>query len=324
MDAPGTYCIFRKKLLEGLKPSIKLVYTYLLFYSNHITKQCYPGIRLLAKDMGYDKDTIQNSIKELATKGLIKIQPGKRGQKNIYTIIDPAILPDKVYGNPVQLVNESVRKSSTLITNEHDTEPQKCTESLQKVYGNPVPNQKNITRRKLYNIILTTRDKKPMNEKYSRNYQFEINRRDEEDKLLDESFEEVWREYPKRAGSNNKQAARRQWRARLEEDCTCENMKAGTLRYKVYCDKENKTGSEFVMMASTFFGRDRHFEDEFLLTTNKSTTEISNANIQFNQANTKQTTAQRTDQLARMRRERIGNAIADYREAENTRRISAK
>ena len=145
-DASGTYCLFRKKLLEGLKPSVKLVYTYLLFYSNHTTHQCYPGIRLLANEIGYDKNTIDSSIKELESIGFIKIKHGKRGQKSIYTIINPNILLNKVYENPAHSNGKSVLKSGTLnkikVYENPVHFPKKCMKSLHKVYENPVQNQK--------------------------------------------------------------------------------------------------------------------------------------------------------------------------------------
>ncbi|HBD5412953.1 TPA: phage replisome organizer, partial [Escherichia coli] len=78
-------------------------------------------------------------------------------------------------------------------------------------------------------------------------------------------FEQVWREYPLRAGANPKKSAFSAWKARLREGVPPEAMLDGVRRYARYLAVTGKTGTEFVQRATTFFGPDRNFENPWLL-----------------------------------------------------------
>jgi hypothetical protein len=74
-------------------------------------------------------------------------------------------------------------------------------------------------------------------------------------------FEEIWAEYPKRAGSNPKNKAYAAFRARLSGDCSVPAMMEGVRRYKRFCEATGKAGTELVMQASRFFGPGYEFEN---------------------------------------------------------------
>ena len=88
-------------------------------------------------------------------------------------------------------------------------------------------------------------------------------------------FEDVWSEYPKRLGSNPKKRALQAWFARgdaatfgdgdTELLCNAEKfrMLMGAVAYCKFCDATGKTGTEFVMQAATFFGPDKHYENDW-------------------------------------------------------------
>lgn len=76
-------------------------------------------------------------------------------------------------------------------------------------------------------------------------------------------FEEAWSAYPKREGSNNKRKAFSAWNARLREGVAPEEMLAGVKRYAVYCDAKDATGTQWVMQAQRFFGKDKEFENDW-------------------------------------------------------------
>ncbi|EAA3182559.1 phage replisome organizer [Shigella sonnei] len=78
-------------------------------------------------------------------------------------------------------------------------------------------------------------------------------------------FEQVWREYPLRAGANPKKSAFSAWKARLREGGPPETMLDGVRRYARYLAATGKAGTEFVQRATTFFGPDRNFENPWLL-----------------------------------------------------------
>ncbi|EQA7453358.1 phage replisome organizer, partial [Escherichia coli] len=81
-------------------------------------------------------------------------------------------------------------------------------------------------------------------------------------------FEQIWREYPLRAGANPKKSAFSAWKARLREGVPPEAMLDGVRRYARYLAVTGKTGTEFVQRATTFFGPARNFENPWLLPVN--------------------------------------------------------
>ena len=75
----------------------------------------------------------------------------------------------------------------------------------------------------------------------------------------DEDFKNLWAFYPKRLGTNSKQKAYRCYKARLKEGHTHEELLASTVAYQAFCRESGKLGTEYVMSASVFYGRDKHF-----------------------------------------------------------------
>ena len=71
----------------------------------------------------------------------------------------------------------------------------------------------------------------------------------------------AWTSYPKRAGSNPRQDALKQWDARIREGVSEADMFAGVERYRTFCDAMGKTGTETVMQAKRFFGANRECLD---------------------------------------------------------------
>lgn len=79
-------------------------------------------------------------------------------------------------------------------------------------------------------------------------------------------FEEFWKIYPARTGGANKQGALRMWTARIAEGLTPAFLIERASTYGSWCTAEKITGTTKVMMASTFLGRDRRYEDDYTVT----------------------------------------------------------
>ncbi|MBR7969080.1 helix-turn-helix domain-containing protein [Burkholderia cenocepacia] len=77
----------------------------------------------------------------------------------------------------------------------------------------------------------------------------------------DSKFDEAWQQYPKRDGSNSKQAAQRAWNARIREGIDPDVLVAAVVAYAAAMKAAGNIGTPYVKQASTFFGRDRHFEE---------------------------------------------------------------
>lgn len=67
---------------DGLEPKDLLVYAILKKYMNNETKECFPSLATLSKDIGYSINTIRNSLSLLQENNYISIR--REGKKNIY------------------------------------------------------------------------------------------------------------------------------------------------------------------------------------------------------------------------------------------------
>lgn len=81
-----------------------------------------------------------------------------------------------------------------------------------------------------------------------------------------EDFEQAWKTYPKRRGSNPKRGAYQAWNARIKGGYTADQLTAGLERYRQFVKESAIEGTERVMQAKRFFGPACEFE-EFWQTT---------------------------------------------------------
>ncbi len=84
-----------------------------------------------------------------------------------------------------------------------------------------------------------------------------------------EEFNEAWKPYPKRLGNNSKIEAYRAWNSRLKDakQLTDESqlMISGVNRYAAYINAVGNENTEFVLMAATFFGPNKHYIQDWPL-----------------------------------------------------------
>ena len=123
-------------------------------------------------------------------------------------------------------------------------------------------------------------------------------------------FEEIWKHYPKRTGGNPKKKAFSAYKARWVEfsqhggkfDFFFDCIKAGIERYSDYCDAmvEDK---RFVMQAATFFGPDKHYENDWTIPTQAEALPKSNDDLVAWSAN------------KGFRTPRAGESWSEYRQA---------
>lgn len=66
--------------------------------------------------------------------------------------------------------------------------------------------------------------------------------------------------YPKRVGSQPWSRAMKAANARIEAGATWPDLADGVRRYAEFCRQTDKLATEYVMMAATFFGPDKHYE----------------------------------------------------------------
>ena len=76
-----------------------------------------------------------------------------------------------------------------------------------------------------------------------------------------EGFENAWVAYPRRP-ANSKAKALRAWQARVADGEAPDAMIAGVLAYAAYLAREH-TPPKFIKLASTFFGPDKHYLEDY-------------------------------------------------------------
>ena len=92
-----------------------------------------------------------------------------------------------------------------------------------------------------------------------------------------EDFLEIWQIYPARSGANPKKRAATAFEKRISEGLLNHEeiyfeLFQGARRYAKFCDATGKTGTEYVMQAATFFGPDRHYENDWTIPAPKTKT----------------------------------------------------
>ena len=98
----------------------------------------------------------------------------------------------------------------------------------------------------------------------------------------DDGFDEFWEAYPKRAGGNPRKPAFTRWRSAVKRDEVA-NIIAGTERYAAYCKATKKTGTEYVMQATTFLGESEGWTETWAVTeADRVNTEAEDPGVAFN------------------------------------------
>lgn len=92
-------------------------------------------------------------------------------------------------------------------------------------------------------------------------------------------FDQAWAYYPKRIGTNSKADARKAWSARIEKGVSADEMLAGCIRYREFCDGTEKSDTDFVMQACRFFGPGEHWKQDWPLPRASPNLSPGNANI---------------------------------------------
>lgn len=114
----------------------------------------------------------------------------------------------------------------------------------------------NVTR----DVTSVTREEKRREEKKEKNPPLSPQGGDSE---FPPEFEQAWDAYPKRSGGNPKKSALKAWKARIKAGADPQALADGVARYARFCAVTGKTGTEFVKQASTFFGPDEHYLNDW-------------------------------------------------------------
>lgn len=78
-----------------------------------------------------------------------------------------------------------------------------------------------------------------------------------------EDFEQLWVNYPNRAGGNPKRKAFMALQARIKQGYEYSDIMEGVMRYATYCKAMALIGSPFVQQTSTFLGLNEAWEESW-------------------------------------------------------------
>ena len=73
---------------KKISPGAKLAYSGLLSYAWN-NDCCFPGQDRLGEDLGVTRQTVNEYVRELRTKGFIRVQRRGQGRSNIYELLIP-------------------------------------------------------------------------------------------------------------------------------------------------------------------------------------------------------------------------------------------
>ena len=83
-------------------------------------------------------------------------------------------------------------------------------------------------------------------------------------RIYDATFEEIWKLYPPRTGSNPKHAAYNSFNARVKEGSDKNDILEGVKRYAEFC-KATGVSSQYIMQASRFLGRGEEYRNKWAI-----------------------------------------------------------
>lgn len=223
--------------------------------------QCYPSLKKIALECGISRRSVIRHIQTLEAKGYLKIKRQKKDNKdnysNLYTLpidgdlfvftpSDSTSLGDFIDNSPSD--NESPPSDTVTPPSDSGTPG-----------GSDTVSPKTVNNKQSNNLSL--KQSNNLSNKYCFPEEKPVN-----DSGYTEDFERAWKLYPKRAGSNSKEKAYKQWIKRLSDGKTgIEEIISGIERYKNFCEQTGKINTELVQQASRFLGLEKGYLQDWLL-----------------------------------------------------------
>lgn len=220
---------WRLAILEAhLPPTLKLLAFVLSMHMSRAGDSCFPGVTLLMEQSGLARATVHKGLLALITLGWLRRETHTgRGHSSEYI----ACFPAAVVAEIVEEATEKVSPTET-VSPRQPSPPEGETVSG-TVYQGRLPRESTGSTKE--------RTKQP-----------------------DEpaGFAACWAVYPSRGDSPNpRKAALKSYRAQVHKAVPEATLLAATHGYAHFCRNKGITGSDKVLMASTFFGPNDRYVD---------------------------------------------------------------
>ncbi|EAA1832372.1 helix-turn-helix domain-containing protein [Salmonella enterica subsp. enterica serovar Napoli] len=261
---------------HNIKGAKLLIMARLADYSND-DGMSYPSVETICRQLGLGESTVRTAIAELESAGWLRRESRRKGNRNTSNLYhlnaDRLEALARIEKDKVAALKQQRRVNGL---HPSDSEPSKSepSDSRRSNGFHPSDSDKKgvFTRQNL------TPDPQ-VNSKHDPS----VNSKHESQDIgasadasaparsakqdYSPEFEAAWQAYPKRAGGNSKAAAYKAWKARLKDGVKPEDMLAGVKLYAAYVRATDSTGTRYVKQAATFFGPDKHFDEEWLVET---------------------------------------------------------
>lgn len=230
----------------------------------------YPSVETICRQLGLGESTVRTAIAELESNGWLRRELRRKGNRNTSNLYH--LNADRLEGlaraerDKVAVLKQQQR---AVTFDPSDSEPSKSEPSEYEGSKGFHPSDSGkkgvLTRQNLTpDPQVNSKHEPPVNSKHESQGSDESSSARSSGKDYSSEFEAAWQAYPKRAGGNPKNSAFKAWKARLKDGVNPEAMLAGVKRYAAYVTATGSTGTQFVKQASTFFGPDLHFEEDWL------------------------------------------------------------
>jgi helix-turn-helix protein len=238
---------------EVAPPTRKFVLVLLANYADE-RNTCFPGQELLARNIGICTREVRRHIAALEEAGLIsrerrqRVNGSRTSDRFTLNIVDKATLPDlDTHRTPVSsghpgpnlagtsVLSRSERGSGRSISTETASQESQSRPS-------PQPSKSDSGSSKILSLIPRLK-RAPAHDEYT------------------PEFERTWSAYPKRQGDNSKMAAFKKYKVAVRRGATPAELQRAVERYAAECKAHDRVGTEFVKMASTFFGPNEHWKE---------------------------------------------------------------
>lgn len=253
---------------HNIKGAKLLIMARLADYSND-DGMSYPSVETICRQLGLGESTVRTAIAELKSAGWLRRESRRKGNRNTSNLYhlnaDRLEALARIEKDKVAALKQQRRVNGL---HPSDSEPSKSepSDSGRSNGFHPSDSDKKG--------VFTRQNLTPDPQVNSKHESQDIGasadasapaRSAKQD--YSPEFEAAWQAYPKRAGGNSKAAAYKAWKARLKDGVKPEDMLAGVKLYAAYVRATDSTGTRYVKQAATFFGPDKHFDEEWLVET---------------------------------------------------------
>lgn len=217
--------------VKGITPTAKLILMCLADHANEQDRTCWPAISLIADKCDVSRSTVKRHLIELQELGLIA-KRSRTGDSTLFFILPEHA--DEQTSDLAALAGKPLLKGPEGRVNLNRVQFEPGSQVNRGVGHSYEPGGGSL-----------------LNHKPSMNHQLTITL------LVDEAFEELWKTYPRRKGSNPKKPALLKFKQAIKAGAKPEEIISGAKAYHSQQLELGKVGTEYVAQLVTWLNQER-------------------------------------------------------------------